>query len=350
MSKIALITDTHFGVRNDSQIFSEYFKDYYDNDFFPFLIENDIKHVIHLGDVFDRRKFVNFSVLAEAKKYFFERFDELGIECHIIAGNHDVFLRSSNEISSIDLLLGDYKNIHTYLEPKVVDICGESILLMPWINNTNYQNCIDILKSAPTRYVFGHFEIQGFVMHAGSVCESGLTKDVFDGFEGVFSGHFHHRSIDGNIAYLGNPYHMTWGDYGDARGFHVFDVNEDLITFVPNHKTLFVKLEYDDAFQKPEVPTGLEGKYIKVLVQKKTNFKYFDAWIDKISHQNPIEVKVMEDMSHYSQASDIDIKFEDTVTLLTQYVDKMELDDEKVRNSVKNILGSLYKEACGVEQ
>ena len=35
--KIALLNDTHFGARNDSNIFDEYFYKFYDNIFFPYL-------------------------------------------------------------------------------------------------------------------------------------------------------------------------------------------------------------------------------------------------------------------------------------------------------------------------
>ena len=58
--KYALITDTHFGVRNDSQILLEYQKKFYDEIFFPYLDKNDIKHIVHLGDLVDRRKSINF--------------------------------------------------------------------------------------------------------------------------------------------------------------------------------------------------------------------------------------------------------------------------------------------------
>ena len=60
--KIAVLNDTHWGARNDSPAFVNYFNRFYDEIFFPYLQENNIKTVIHLGDVVDRRKFINFLV------------------------------------------------------------------------------------------------------------------------------------------------------------------------------------------------------------------------------------------------------------------------------------------------
>ena len=43
--KIAIITDTHFGARNDSVQFDEYFYQFYEGQFFPYLQKNNIKTV-----------------------------------------------------------------------------------------------------------------------------------------------------------------------------------------------------------------------------------------------------------------------------------------------------------------
>ena len=59
--KIALLNDTHFGARNDSLIFDDYFYKFYDN-IFSYLKEHNIKTLIHLGDIVDRRKFINFRI------------------------------------------------------------------------------------------------------------------------------------------------------------------------------------------------------------------------------------------------------------------------------------------------
>ena len=78
--KIALITDLHFGARNDNQGFANYFQRFYSQIFFPYLKEHNIDTVVDLGDTFDRRKFISFTSLKSAKEMFFEPLAENNIK------------------------------------------------------------------------------------------------------------------------------------------------------------------------------------------------------------------------------------------------------------------------------
>ena len=77
--KLAILNDTHFGARNDSSLLMEYSFDFFENQFFPYLQENDIKTIIHLGDFMDRRKYVNFNTLHEVKSRFFSVIEKMNI-------------------------------------------------------------------------------------------------------------------------------------------------------------------------------------------------------------------------------------------------------------------------------
>ena len=68
--KVAIIGDTHFGARNDSLIFQDYFAKFYSELFFPMIDKYKISHIIHVGDLVDRRKFVNFNILNRTKQDF----------------------------------------------------------------------------------------------------------------------------------------------------------------------------------------------------------------------------------------------------------------------------------------
>ena len=98
--KIALINDTHFGARGDSQLFFDYFMKFFDEVFFPYLKENNIDTIIHAGDFMDRRKFVNFNILIQVRNKFIKHLKENDIKMHCILGNHDVYYRNTNDVNS----------------------------------------------------------------------------------------------------------------------------------------------------------------------------------------------------------------------------------------------------------
>ena len=66
--KVAIITDTHYGARKGSAHLHEYFKLFYDNVFFPTLEKEGIDTIIHMGDIFDSRKSIDYQSLEWSKK------------------------------------------------------------------------------------------------------------------------------------------------------------------------------------------------------------------------------------------------------------------------------------------
>jgi DNA repair exonuclease SbcCD nuclease subunit len=245
--KLALINDTHAGARGDDPRFNEFFFKFWEGTFFPYLKENNIKHICHLGDVVDRRKFISFVTLNSWRKRFFDVLQTEGINMDVIVGNHDVTYKNTNEINAMHELFDHYNNINVMIEPRDMEYDGLSVAMVPWINSSNYEQALEFLKTTKSQVVFGHFEIAGFEMDRGNVCHTGMDKSTFDRFDMVLSGHFHHKSTNGSIHYLGNQYEITWADYNDPRGFHVFDTETRELTFVSNPNRMFHKINYDDA-------------------------------------------------------------------------------------------------------
>lgn len=352
--KVALITDTHYGARGDSVAFSNFFARFYQEVFFPYIDKHKIDTVIHLGDVFDRRKYINFASLQTCKDYFFEPLAIRNIDTHIIAGNHDTFYKNTNEINSPDLLLGEYKNIHAYSEPIEVTFDGTSILLMPWICSGNYKEAMYAMEQTKSQLLFGHFEISGFEMYKGSVNDGGFETGLFSKFDMVLSGHFHHKSSRQNIHYLGTPYEITWSDYDDQKGFHVFDTDTRELTFVPNPLRIFHKIFYNDIDKTlDEVVNQDFSEYrdsiVKVVVKNKTNPLWFDFFIEKLEQNGIHDMQVVEDHLNLNLDDDNDIinEAEDTITILNKYVAQLDLDVD--RNKIENLLRSLYNEAASLE-
>ena len=242
--KIAIITDTHYGARKGSKHIHDYFELFYKNVFFPSLEEHNIDTVIHMGDIFDSRKAIDLQSLEWAKKVVFEPLKKYKV--HAIIGNHDCYYKDTNYVNSPELLLNNYSNITTYSELAEINIDGLGILLIPWINSQNYDNAKNVIQNCKSKIAMGHLEMNGFQATRGHVMENGMEVNVFDNFTRVYSGHFHTRSNDGKIYYLGNPYEMFWNDVNDPRGFHIFDTETLTHTPINNPYRLFYNIYYED--------------------------------------------------------------------------------------------------------
>jgi len=356
MNKIAIITDTHWGARNDSVAFLDYYDKFYTNIFFPYLKEHGIKEILHLGDIFDRRKFINFNTLDRAREIFFDKLVSEDVVMHLVIGNHDTYFKNTNEINSPDLLLGEYKShIKIYSKPEIVSFGNTDILLMPWMCTDNMEESLNIINNPKSAQVcMGHLELAGFEMNKGIVIEHGMDSNIFGRFDLVCSGHFHHRSKKGNIRYLGCPYEITWSDYGDQKGFHSFNTDTRELDFVHNPYTMFNKIHYDDSMWKDygAIDTldfsDLSGTYVKVIVNTKNNPYWFDLFIDRLEKVDPLAIQVVDDNLYLNLEDDGDIvnEAEDTLSILKKFVESAEVDIDK--KEIDKILGELYVEALSI--
>lgn len=352
--KIGIINDTHFGARNDSTQFDSFFKKFYQDVFFPYLEKHQIKTLIHMGDVFERRKYINFQILHSCKKYFFEPLKKLGIDMIVIPGNHDVYYKNTNSVNSLDLLLPEYDNIEVLQNPTIKKIGNKTFKFIPWICSDNYEECMtEIVKpnsENKNTIVIGHFEIDGFEMFRGIKNDGGMDKNVFHQYPMVLTGHFHHRSSVDNVFYTGNPYEMTWADFDDPRGFHVLNTQTTELTFIENPYKMFHKIYYDDT--KPRVidPIKYKQSCVKVIVANKTDYIAFDKLIESLYANEVTELTIHEDFSDFESdvLADEPAKIEDTMTLLSEYVDSIETSEDKER--LKTLLKTLYVEAQNIEQ
>lgn len=352
--KIALITDQHFGVRNDSAVFHDYFEKFYNESFFPYLKENNIEQIIDLGDTFDRRKYVNFYSLNRARKYWYDTIERDGYKLTSLVGNHVIPYKNTLKINALDLLLNEYKSVTNLSEPTVLEFDNCKIMMVPWICDDNYEDTMKMMLKTDAQICFGHLELGGFEMHKGAVHHEGMDSRLFNKFDLVCSGHFHHRSSRGNIHYLGCPYEMTWSDYNDEKGFHVFDTEKRSLTFIPNPYKMYYKISYDDSntILKDLIEQDFSqysNTYVKVIVKNKNNPYWFDMFIDALEKSNAVNIQVVDDNLNLNLESDEDIidEAEDTLTILKKYVENLELDADKL--ALDSLMRSLYEEAISIE-
>ena len=359
--KIALITDQHFGGKSDSKSFNDYIEKFYTNQFFPYLKKHKIHTVIDLGDTFDRRKYVNFAILDKVREYYFDVMRENHITLHSIVGNHSTYYRNTNDVNSSKLLYGHYDNIEVYPEVETISIDGTLIDLIPWINSENSDKTLNFIKNSKAQVALGHLEVEGFAMYKNYVAGTGLKPSLFNRYEFVASGHYHHKSSKGNIHYLGAPYEITWNDYDDPKGFHVFDTETRQAEFIKNEYRLFEKIYYDDEnwennFRSLDT-SYYTDKIVKLIVENKTMIPEFETFLDRMYKSNPIDLIILEDLSEYTARysnleEDDDVEVGNTATFLQEYVDSMPIDHEKrmERNKVKRLLQILHEEAINSDE
>lgn len=351
--RIAIINDTHAGARGDSLLFNEFFFKFWENTFFPYLREHGISHIIHLGDVVDRRKFINYVILNQWRKRFFDVLERDGITMDVIVGNHDVTYKNTNEINAMDELFDRYANINVFTSAVDMKYDHLNVLLVPWINSSNYEHSMESLRNTKAEIVMGHFEIAGFEMDRGNIAHEGLDRKIFDRFDTVLSGHFHHKSTDGTITYLGNQYEITWADHGDTRGFHIFDTDKRDLTFVANPYKMFHKIIYDDTVQDfafwNEYDFGqYANTFVKVVVVNKQNAYMFDTVIDNLHKGGVADVAVVEDFTDtIIDDGDLVDQAEDTMTILSKYIDGLSTNVDSTK--LKGLMRELYVESLNVE-
>jgi len=350
--RIALLNDTHCGIRGSSEIFINYQEKFYTDVFFPYLIENDINHIIHLGDYYENRRFINFKALNANRKHFLEKLREYGITMDIIPGNHDTYYKNTNDLNSLKELLGHYMNeVNIVEEPTVLDYDGMKIGLVPWICQDNEDKIQTFLKNCSADVIGGHFELIGFDMMRGVPCTHGMTSDNLKRFELVMSGHYHAKSNQENIHYLGSQMEFFWNDAHDDKFFHILDTKSRELLPVRNPVTLFERIRYDDTkHDYNAMPLEyLDNKFVKVVVINKTDAFTFDRFLDRVQQRQIHELKIQEDFSEFSSdnVNDEGLEVEDTSELLNQYVDNVETILDKDR--IKMELSELMKEAQSME-
>ena len=342
--KIAIITDQHFGARKNSKLFHDYFLKFYNDVFFPTLEAEGITTIVDMGDTFDSRKGIDFSALSWAKNNYYDKLKEMGITVHTIVGNHTAYYKNTNEVNAVDLLLREYENVKVYSEVESIMLDNLNVLLVPWINSDNEDKSVSLINKSTAPVCMGHLELKGFRVHRGYIMDHGTDCNIFEKFDRVYSGHYHTRSNQGEIYYLGNPYEMFWNDCGDTRGFHLFDTETLEHTPIDNPYQLFSIIYYEDQDYQLFDTTQYTNKIVKLIVRKKSDTKKFEKFVDKLFSSNVAELKVVENFEFQESEEFEAFESEDTMSILNRYVEEAEVNLDKSR--IQKMIQEIYQEAC----
>ena len=342
--KIALLCDTHCGIRNSSEVFLDNAEDFYTNIFFPECEKRGVKQILHLGDYYDHRKFVNFKALNQNRRVFLDQLRKHNMIMDIIPGNHDTYYKNTNELNALKECLGHYMNeVHIIMEPTVMQYGSLSMALLPWICADNYEPSMNFIRDCKADWLGAHLELANFEIGRGILAPHGMDAKIFKKFEQVLSGHYHTASRRDNIWYLGNPMEFFWSDAHDPKFFHILDTETRQIEKIRNTYTLFEKIVYNDKeMDYNNYNKNLSKKFVKVVVSEKTDPFTFDRFIDNIQNQDIYELKIAENFNEFMGANvdDEEVNFEDTTEIVDSYIEAVDtdLDKDKIKVQMRELM------------
>jgi DNA repair exonuclease SbcCD nuclease subunit len=342
--RVALITDLHWGVRNNSQFFLEQMENFYYNFFIPNCIENDIKTIWILGDVFDNRKQINVHIINRFC-LFLETLQSNGFEVYCIAGNHDHYFKNTNSVCSLQPLMKPYSNIHLIDKYDVFEFDGISVGFISWIAPEIIDDCMNWINTVSASVLCGHFEINNFEISRGIVCHGGLSNETFARFDRVFSGHFHIRAQSGNIYYLGNPYQTNWGEAAYEKGFHIYTPKTDELVFVPNPVNAYETIQFTDKMKVADFDFNFyANKIVRMVVGSgmSKNKKKIEMIIDGLTDV-AYSVELVDNREIF--INDTGECMTDTREIIQKFVSEYAQEDSIDKKMLNDIIFDIYNEA-----
>jgi len=213
--KAALFTDIHFGLKSNSQQHNE--------DCLNFVKwatararEEGCETAMFLGDWHNNRASINIVTLnysLRALEHLNDNFERV----FFIPGNHDLYYRDKRDIQSVEWAR-HLPNIQIVNDWFVSD----NVVIAPWLVGDDHKR----LSKLKGQYIFGHFELPGYLMNAMvAMPDHGeVRREDFGHFGHVFTGHFHKRQTKRNVTYIGNAFPHNYADAGDDdRGLTILE-------------------------------------------------------------------------------------------------------------------------------
>lgn len=350
VKRIIFITDTHLGVRNNSNDWIEIHENYFNNWFIPLCkkIYRPGDCLVHLGDVYDSRQSLNLRVLNLGIEIFESLSSIFKDGIYIICGNHDIYGRNTNEVNSLKSLKW-IPGVNIFEEPETINFGPKKVFLMPWRKDHDAER--EVLRSVESHdYMFCHTDLKGLMFNKFVRIEDGLNYDDMDKFERVYSGHIHYSQNFGKMRMLGSPYQLTRSDTDNLKGITVLDLETGYEEYYENtFSPKFIRLTFENVLNSTpdELNPIFKNNFIDILVDPEIAVKaplglltdYLSTSL-KISF-TPISTpdqNVVDEGFH-----DLEGKSFSILDLTKMYLEKCNYDEEKSTKIYKAIEKLLHK-------
>lgn len=342
--KVCLCGDFHFGVRKNSEIFLTSQLRFIEEQFIPYLKENDINDIFILGDLFDNRSSTNTKVMNSVYEIFEHYFKDFKV--YMIIGNHDCYFNSTVEVNSLKFL-NKFSNVQLIEKITSIEIDKKKIIMVPWITD-NVSFIKEFNEISACDICLGHFNIQGFNFNKFKKSDDGIQGGIFSNCKKVFSGHFHIRNsqiIHGSeIVYTGSPFQLTRNDIDETRGFIILDTSNLEYKHVDNNVSLkYIKLKFPEKFTQNKIKNNIIDVYINY--DESYNENKVDKYIKKIEEYNPAAAPNIFVENNSDINGEIDLqnyKFGSMLDLMREYIDIIDIGNKE---EIYQNLIELYNES-----
>jgi DNA repair exonuclease SbcCD nuclease subunit len=335
--KVVLLADTHYGARSDNDLLCQYQKKFFDKVLYKYIDKFKPEAFIHLGDLVDNRRVVNYKTLTTMREDFLYPMEYFDMEKHWLVGNHDAFYKNTLKLNAVNKFVTT-GTVHNKATEVMLGDC--KVLMVPWICDENREETFKLINDTDAQYCFGHLELNGFEIRKGSISKHGDDRKLFSKFKSVFSGHFHNRSSGNNIRYIGSAFQFDWSDYNEWKGFSVFDTETGEIKSYRNPFTFFNVLEYDE--DNPPPLDAVKDTYVRVYVKNKTSESKLNDYISQINNLGVIEVTIIDNSIQKILLKDDKIVIDEVKVVCDSYIGDLILQDS-VKKNVTDMFENIYK-------
>lgn len=322
---IITLTDTHFGVRQNSIMWLNSQKDFIYNEFLPAIKRiPGKKSVYHCGDVFDSRVNIN-SYVASVVRKIFEDIAAAVDSVIVIAGNHDFYSPTDDSVDSVEMVLRNIDKVT--IVKNTIETKGQD-MFVPWFQWFDYETLKNAIETYNPKAVWCHTDLSAMTPE---------YKKLLKGIK-IFTGHIHYPSYKNGMLTMGSTFALTFADCNADRGFYIVDASTYMWRFVPAKGIIhFWRFYNDEVFTKLD-ENKMRNDYIEIYIDK--GLMLDDKYVKRIKEvTNAVKrVMVIPQSDTDSVTQDIDFKQYDIESICRSNVPEYLADKfEQVVAAVKRL-------------